>query len=282
MALTDINYSARANEAGLNVYFVAEGDREHNIRLEKNVPANPCCNCYSIAKAFTVTAIGMLYDKGLLTPKTRIADILGDKIPEGADPKWQKVTLHDLMLHYVGYDTGNLLDIDSDDASEYPSKDYLTLAFTAELPHEPGTVHKYTDAAYYILSRAVERLAGMDLADFLRPTLMKTMNFKEFSWSVCPEGYSMGATGLYLRTEDVVKLGILYINGGDWNGTRVISKKWVDLVLENGYEFKDKGNGWYGKGGMRGQMLTFNPNKGLSVAWHSFEKKVPYEIMIRE
>jgi len=111
---------------------------------------------------------------------------------------------------------------------------------------------------------------------------MKTMNFKEFSWSVCPEGYSMGATGLYLRTEDVVKLGILYLNGGDWNGTRVISEEWVKLVLENGYEFKDKGNGWYGKGGMRGQMLTFNVNTGIAVAWHSFEKKVPYDIMIKE
>ena len=41
--LTDINYSARANEAGLNVYFISEGDREYNIRLEKNIPANPSC-----------------------------------------------------------------------------------------------------------------------------------------------------------------------------------------------------------------------------------------------
>lgn len=278
--LTDINYSARAREAGLNVYFISEGDREYNIRLEKNIPANPSCNCYSIAKAFTVTAIGMLYDRGLLTPDTKIADILGDKIPKNADPRWQKVTLHNLMLHEVGYDIGNLLDIDSDDASSYPSKDYLSLAFS-DLPHEPGTVYKYTDAAYYILSRAVERLAGMDLADLLRPVLMGTMNFKELSWSVCPEGYSMGATGLYLRTEDVVKLGILYLNGGEWKGTRVISEEWVRLVLENGYELKDKGNGWYGKGGMRGQMLTFNVNTGIAVAWHSFEKKVPYEVMIK-
>ena len=278
--LTDINYSARAREAGLNVYFISEGDRDYNIRLEKNIPANPSCNCYSIAKAFTVTAIGMLYDRGLLTPDTKIADILGDKIPKNADPKWQKVTLHNLMLHEAGYDTGNLLDIDSDDASSYPSKDYLSLAF-ADLPHEPGTVYKYTDAAYYILSRAVERLAGMDLADLLRPVLMGTMDFKELSWSVCPEGYSMGATGLYLRTEDTVKLGILYLNGGEWKGTRVVSEEWVRLVLENGYELKDKGNGWYGKGGMRGQMLTFNVNTGIAVAWNSFEKKVPYEVMIK-
>ena len=29
--------------------------------------SNPCQDSYSVAKAFTVTAIGILYDKGLLT-----------------------------------------------------------------------------------------------------------------------------------------------------------------------------------------------------------------------
>ncbi|MBQ9080389.1 MAG: beta-lactamase family protein [Clostridia bacterium] len=281
MALTTIDYDARARSAGLNVYFIAEGDRDYNIRLQRAVPANPCCNCYSIAKAFTVTAIGMLYDKGLLTPETHVVDVLSDKLPENMDTNWREVTLHNLMLHYVGFDHG-MLDIDAEDATKFGSTDYLKVVLSAPLPHKPGTVHQYTDAAYYVLSRVVERLAGMDIAELLRPILMKTMNFKEFAWSVCPEGYSMGATGLYLRTEDVVKLGILYLNGGEWQGTRVISKDWVDIVLKNGYEFKDKGNGWYGKGGMRGQMLTFNPERGLAVAWHGYEKKVPFDVMIHD
>jgi len=51
---------------------------------------------------------------------------------------------------------------------------------------------------------------------------------------------------------------------------------------KNGYELKSKGNGWYGKGGMRGQMLTFNPERGVAVAWHSYEKAVPYDVMIHD
>ena len=281
MALTKIDYTVRARNAGRNVYFISEGDREYNIRTQCAVPANPCCNCYSIAKAFTVTAIGMLYDRGLLTPQTRLMDVLADKIPEGMDPRWNEVTLHHLMLHQVGFDRG-LLDIDCEDASNYPTTDYLKLVLSTPLPHKPGTISQYTDAAFYLLSRVVERLAGMDLADFLRPVLMKTMNFKEFAWSVCPEGYSMGATGLYLRTEDTVKLGILYLNGGEWKGTRILSREWVDLVLKHGYEFKDKGNGWYGKGGMRGQMLTFHPERGIAVAWHSYDDALSFGTMIRD
>ena len=281
MALTKIRYNSRALEAGLNVYFIAEGDREGNIRLERHVPANPCCNCYSVAKAFTVTAVGMLYDKGLLTPQTRVADVLGDKLPANADPKWQEVTVHHLLLHQAGFADSGLLDIDCDDASAYGTRDYLSLVLSAPLATIPGTERNYTDAAYYLLSRIVERVSGTDLADLLRPVLMDTMDFKEFAWSACPQGYSMGATGLYLRTEDMVKLGILYLNKVMWKGTRVISEEWVDLVLKNGYEFKDQGGGWVGKSGMNGQMLTFHREKGLAVAWHAYDRRAKHDRMIR-
>ena len=281
MALTKIRYNSRALESGLNVYFIAEGDRDYNIRLEHHVPANPCCNCYAVAKAYTVTAVGMLYDKGLLKPEMRVGDILGDKIPANADPKWQDVTVHHLLLHQAGFGTSGLLDIDCDDASAYGTRDYLSLVFAEPLVTQPGTERKYTDAAYYLLSRIAQRVSGADIADLLRPVLMDTMGFKEFAWSVCPQGYSMGATGLYLRSEDMVKLGILYLNKGLWKGTRVISEEWVDLVLEQGYEFKDQGNGWAGKGGMNGQMLTFHTKKGLAVAWHSYDRRAKHDKMIR-
>ena len=60
-------YKQNAIERKLNIYFLCEADKEYNIIKETVVPANPTCNCYSVAKAFVVTAIGILYDKGLLS-----------------------------------------------------------------------------------------------------------------------------------------------------------------------------------------------------------------------
>ena len=277
--MTDIDYAAKISAWKFNTFFVAESDKDYNIRLQSITPANPCCNCYSVAKAFTVTAIGILYDRGLLTPDTLVTEVLSDHLPDGIDPQWHKVTLHHLMLHRAGFDQG-LLDIDAEDASLFSSADYLSIVLSTPLAHEPGTHYQYTDAAFYLLSRIIAKVGGCDLADLLRPILMDTMQFKEFAWSVCPQGYAMGATGLYLRTEDMVKLGILYLNGGMWKDTRVVSQEWVDIVLSNGYELKDLGGGWYGKGGMYGQMLMLNPQKGLAVACHSYEKKFSYKALI--
>ena len=36
--------------------------KDQNIRYDVVTPFDNCHNCYSIAKVFTVTAIGMLYD----------------------------------------------------------------------------------------------------------------------------------------------------------------------------------------------------------------------------
>jgi len=35
-------------------------------------------------------------------------------------------------------------------------------------------------------------------------------------------------TGVNARSLDFAKFGVLYLNGGNWNGTQIISKAWVD------------------------------------------------------
>ena len=269
--LSGTDFAARARAAGYRMYFVAEGDREGNARIEQIEPANPTCNCYSVAKAFTVTAFGMLVDRGVLRPGDRLAKYLSPFFPPECDPRWYEVTLDQLLLHRAGI--GTKLDIDAEDARAFPA-DYLAYVMSFRLIYDPGTDYKYTDAAYYLLSRVIHAACGKDPAELLRPVCMETMHFGEFAWSVCPRGYCMGATGLYLRTEDLLKLGVLYLRGGDWMGTRVISAEWVNTVLSRGYELHAIGGGWFSKGGMRGQRVAFSPEKGLAVAWHSFEKTV--------
>ena len=284
MALSEIDYTARVKEAGANIYTVVEADADGNCRVENVNPANPMFNNYSIAKAYTVFAVGLCADRGLLTPETRLCDVLGKYLPANADEKWQRVTLDMVMRHRTGYSAGGYLDIDAQDAAAWPSTDYLRLCFDGELTYEPGEVYKYTDADFYLMSRVVSEVTGKSLCDFLRPALMETMGFSELAWSTCPQGYSMGATGLYLRTKDMVKLGVLWLRGGDWFGKRLVSEDWVQKVLDRGYEFTLKtetaDGKWYGKGGMRGQMLTFNPSQGLAVAWNAYGK-VPYDEIIK-
>ncbi len=251
---------------GANVFFIAEYG-EDGIQTQSLCTTNPCQNVYSIAKAFVVTAVGLLVDRGRLSTNEILTDILANELPATYHPVWKRTSVEMLLLHKVGL-AKNFLDIDGQDATAF-GRDYLSYVLNAPIHADfDGTTATYTDAAYYLLSRIVEKRAGMPLDDFLWKYLFLPLQYREAAWSHCPMGHAMGATGLYLRIEDLIKLGALYLNRGVYEGQRILSEQWVDTVLSKGYELKLQKNGKaYGKGGMRGQMLMLLPHCHHAVAW---------------
>ena len=142
------------------------------------------------------------------------------------------------------------------------------MTLKAEL--DGNKTNRYTDAAYYLISRVVTKISGEKLDTFLAKRLFNKTDCREYAFASCPQGYPMGATGLYIRSADVAKLGRIYLDGGKYGEEQIISKEWVDLVLEKGYELNRSGTG-YAKGGMRGQYLYINFNKNIAAAWHSYD-----------
>lgn len=264
---------------GLNVYFVATADKDGNIEKAEVNGANPCCQCYSVSKTFTALAAGICFDKGVLSPDSKVTEVLKKYLPEKYDQKWNDVTLHDLLRHRSGLTSG-ILDIDCLNASEFGTFDYLKRVLSQSIEGKTGEHFCYTDDVFYLASRMVAEASGIEASKLLRHPLMKKMGFRQYAWSVCPEGYAMGGTGLFLCTEDMVKLGVLFLRGGDWFGERIVSEKWVDLCFENGYglDFTNE-DGWAFKGGMRGQGLAVNREKNAVVAWHGFGKYAWHEVL---
>ena len=249
---------------GFNVYRITEicrGEGETAVLQY----ANPCQDVYSVAKVFTTTAAMILIDRGMLSLDERVVDIFRAELPRDIDAKWEKVTLHHLLTHRAGFSSGQL-DIDCLDSTKFGCNDYLQLLLTTPLISEAGEKHTYSDAAFYMVSRIVSKKLGEPMDDFLWREIFTPCGFREVAWSKCPLGYPMGATGLYIRTDDLAKLGQIYLSGGLYNGKRILSEKAVSTVLEKGYELKWHGS-YYAKGGMRGSMLQIIPEKNRVVAW---------------
>lgn len=252
-----------------NVYSISEikdGGEVDSIRV---VYGNECQDSYSVAKAFVVTAIGILYDRGMLKTDSKAVELLGDECPTGIDDRWNRITLHMLLTHTAGLPK-SCLDIDSIDCRQYGS-DYLTALMHLPFAYEPGEDRLYSDGAYYLLARIAEKLTGENLCTFLWRELFFPLDVREAAWSCCPQGHCMGATGLYIRSSDMVKLGQVYLEGGTYRGRRIISREWVDRVLSAPYEMAPKGFGnIYGKGGMHRQLLFVDPDCNRVVAFHSY------------
>lgn len=267
--LNDFKEFIKENDG--RVFSVAEivGDNlPEKMVIKEN---NASQNIYSVSKMYTVTAIGILCDRGLLKVENTVTEILGDECPEGFDPYWNETTVDMLMRHRTGFPGG--FDTDVFDASQY-DEDYLKEIMLKKWVCPPDTERHYEDAGYYILSRIVSKVSGKSLFNFCWENIFLPLKFKEAAWSCCPKGHAIGATGLYIRTEDMIKLGGVYLNNGEYLGKRIISEEWVKKVLERTYEFNYNGiKDSYNKGGMNGQELLVIPCENRVVAWQGYDTR---------
>jgi hypothetical protein len=103
-----------------------------------------------------------------------------------------------------------------------------------------------------MLSAIVQRVCGQPIRDYLQPRLFEPLHITDVRWESCPDGVSTGGWGLSLRTEDVAKLGQLYLQKGRWLGAPVIPECWaVEAVKlqqeqppESGAELSDWHQGY--------------------------------------
>ena len=252
-----------------NVIRISEVQGDGEIETAEFTPANPCQNCYSISKLFTVTAIGILWDRGLLRLDETLGDIFEGRFPENADERLKGATVEMALTHRLGFPP-QFLDIDVTHASEF-GKDFLSYALSAKLEYAPGEGSIYTDGAYYVLSRIVSEKTGTRLDDFLWEEFFFKAGFAQAAWAHCPEGCPIGATGLYIGSEDIVKLGMLYRDGGLYRGERILSEEWVNRAIEKDYSIDfDPTHRIYFKGGMCGQKVIVAPEQNRVVALQSY------------
>ena len=230
---------------------------------------NPLNNSYSVAKCFAAAAVGFLWDEGKIGLDEPVTDVLKGEY-DSAAPGWEKVLVRHALGHTMGIGCG-YLDIDTEDIFSYGTDDFLTYAFSAPITHTPGEHYCYSDAAYYIVSRLVERRSGEKLDEFLMHRLLMPLRVQEAAFSRCPRNHPIGATGLYIRSRDMVKLGYVYCRRGAWEGRQLLSEAWVRIEEQEAFNFKETSvKGVYAKGGMRGQMLLYSPGGEYAAAWHSY------------
>ena len=93
----------------------------------------------------------------------------------------------------------------------------------------PGTEFIYNSGTANLLGEIIRRASGMTLSDFAEQNLFSPLGIDSYEWYSFPNAPEMtvASSTLYLRPRDMAKIGQMYLDGGAWNGTRVVSESWV-------------------------------------------------------
>lgn len=229
--------------------------------------SNNANNGHSTTKLFIDSCVGILSDRGMLDVHAPVTSFFTkEELPAGIDPKWDCVTVHDTMRHRMGLDFIPY-GVDEDRDIEKIGDDFLGYVFSLELKYKPDEYYRYSDAAYYLLSRIISAASGEKCQDFMFENLLKPLGFRQWATAVCPRGYMIGGGGFFSRADDMAKLPYVYANGGMYDGKRILSEEWTRLAVENRYALDEHGStGAYYKTGAMGQGVIFK--NGASFAWH--------------
>jgi hypothetical protein len=79
-----------------------------------------------------------------------------------------------------------------------------------------------------MLSAIVQQLAGQTLLEYLTPRLFEPLGIIGATWESHPSGVNYGGWGLNIKTEDIARFGLLYLQKGQWNGQRILPEWWVE------------------------------------------------------
>jgi CubicO group peptidase (beta-lactamase class C family) len=90
-----------------------------------------------------------------------------------------------------------------------------------------GQVWNYNSGATLLLEAVIANAAGAALDDIAREFLLEPLGITDFEWTRNLKSGILEWGGLRLRSRDLTKIGQLVVNGGNWNGRRIVSQKWV-------------------------------------------------------
>ena len=189
--------------------------------LGEGAPGKPHV-LHSVSKTFTSTAVGLAVGEGLLSVDDKVISFFPDKVPANPSENLRKMTVRDLLTMTCGHDPEP-----SAATRNREGADWVEGFLSWPVDYEPGTRYCYNSMGTYMLSAIVQKVTGQKIVDYLQPRLFDPLGIQKPHWEESPQGINCGGWGLYLRTEDLAKMGQLLLNKGRWHGRQILSAEWV-------------------------------------------------------
>jgi len=178
---------------------------------------------YSLSKSFTSTAVGMAIAEGKLSLDDTVVSFFPEHAPASPSYHLKNMRIRDLLSMSTGHVGSDLQKFSFAESDGPLAKAFLHLP----VAHKPGTHFLYNTPATYMCSAIVQRVTGKTAHDYLKARLFPQLGIEDSHWETCPERVSLGGYGLNVKTEDIAKLGQLYLQKGEWRGQRLLPADWV-------------------------------------------------------
>lgn len=220
----------------LEEYFYGYGvERQHQLR--------------SATKSVVSALAGIAVDRGALTgPNELVLPHMSYTSYVAPDPRKSTISLGNLLSMSSGLDC-------NDHSSTSPGRETVIdetpdwVKATLDLPmiNNPGSKGYYCSGGVAVVGRMTENAVHMPLPDFAQANLFTPLGISrsDWFWNYNLTNANKEYSQIHLRPRDMLKLGILFANNGNWQGHQVISSSWVKASLSEQSQVDNTSYGYF-------------------------------------
>jgi CubicO group peptidase (beta-lactamase class C family) len=238
-------------QATLSLVVVHDGQIIHE-RYADGFDVSTRTRTWSTAKSIAVTLIGMLADEGRLDLDESV-DL--EWLPRQSSPETDP--RHDITLRHLLNMSSGLNTVDNR-GMEYATGSGMSYwagassvrgALSRALIREPGTSWDYENYDTLLGVLAMKNAIGDDQAylEYPRKALLDRIGMRNTLLSVDRFGDFIMSSQVYTNARDLARMGLLYLEGGVWDGERLLSEKWIDFVRTPAPATAERGNEYGGQ-----------------------------------
>ncbi|MNW34551.1 Beta-lactamase [compost metagenome] len=161
------------------------------------------------------------------------------------DSRKKEITLEQLLTMTAGFDW---TEFGGDNSFPRMTRtaNWVEFALAQPLRDTPGTRMEYNSGISQLLTSILVQASGMSVAQFAERHLFGPLGITAYSWEQDPQGIHTGGFGLWMRPDDLLKFGELYLQQGVWEGQTVISRELVTKSTQPAIAVGPPWRGGYG------------------------------------
>lgn len=210
---------ARHGKLVLEEYFHGEHrDKPHDTR--------------SAAKSLTATLFGAAIAAGIpINVSKPVYQTMNGTIASDLEPRKRALTVEHLLTMSAGLDCddGDPNSPGGEDTmqSQREQPDYYKFALALKMIRNPGETAVYCGAQSNLIGGVLQRASKQSLPVLFRTLLSKPLKIKRYHMILTPTDDAYMGGGVRFLPRDFMKLGQLHINGGTWNGRKILTHEWT-------------------------------------------------------
>jgi len=189
----------------------------------------------SATKSVVSALAGIAIDRGALSgAQQAVLPAMSYTGYANPDPRKAAMTLGNFLSMSSGLDC-------NDHSATSPGRETVIddrpdwVKATLDLPMigDPGSKGYYCSGGVAVVGRMTENAVHMSLPEFAQASLFGPLGISraDWNWNYNLTNADKEYSQIHLRSRDMLKLGILFANGGRWRQRQVISSAWVQASL---------------------------------------------------